>query len=531
MKKIIFCIATLIAAFGFSSCSSDEGFGGNPDQELNDAKQAIKSKLFGATLLDETPKQVVTTLPTYHWTSPIDIVKLLPESQTPQAVYSNYFYYSNGEPFTVVMLYGNGAYTHICGIYWYDANGEYHEQDLWDENTLVQGDKSKNPKAQWYNPNLNSDSKNTKGLISRQSDDAGAYEINLPKNTKFGFYQKSIYGGGIVCGTTETTCSKCKGTGKIYGVKCTTCKGTGKISAKDESHPFKFFSEKSLNWNNTCQTVTFNTDEDWTVVGFEDISRTGTNTSGFGCDHDFNDCVFAVNPKLNIQPLPVDPDDDPVPPTPVPDPDPEPQPIIYPNQGSVETNLSYTEKKDGDISVRVSIHIRDTTDVTITLPFVDQALKDDFAIVAKHDVEATYSDPITINGQTVELIYSINADGNLTITTKGITAEILQYCRETYSDGLTFESNLSYPKGTKVTGTPTITFTKEPYVYITSCVNNSTEATDYEIKWEDNGSLIYTNPKFGDPDGLNYTHCFYSTHSLEDLKKFDWFNVEGIDTK
>ena len=30
--------------------------------------------------------------------------------------------------------------------------------------------------------------------------------------------------------------------------------------------------------------------------------------SDFGSDHDFNDCVFAVNPRLNIVPLPVDDD-------------------------------------------------------------------------------------------------------------------------------------------------------------------------------------------------------------------------------
>lgn len=496
MKRNLYFFAMLAAALIFGACSSEDETSEQPDMAM--VKSAIRSRLQQATRVDPTPIQVVKPID-YHWEAPFNVVDKLPEGKTPEAVYSNYFYYSTGEPFTVVMLYSNGAYRHICGLYWYEEDGTRREEDMWDERTF-------NAK-QWYNPG---GGQNAEKKISRLTDQSGAYEINLPKNTRFGFYQKSFY----------------PATNNYHDMVY----GTTALGKKDQNKPFQFYSEMSLNWNGKCQTVTFNIDEsDWTVVGLEDISRSGSNTSGFGSDHDFNDCVFAVNPRLNIVPLPVD--DDPVidPPT-EPEPDPEPLPIIYPNQGSVETNLSVT-KKDELEHIRLSIHVRDTTDVSVTLPYVDEVLADDFAIVAKHDVEATYSEKIQIGQNEVELIYGMTADGHLTVTTQGVNAEVLDYCRKTYADGLTFECNLDLPAGAKISGTPTITFTKAPYVYITSCVNNSQIAQDMEVVWVDGGKLIYENPAFGDPEGLNYDHKYYSNHSLEDLLRYEWFVYDDFPKK
>lgn len=498
----------------FTSCSSDSVDGDDPSDvvEVQKAKQQIKSNLFGATVLDETPIAVVDKKE-FHWDKPVDIVKILPEGKTPQAAYSNYYYYATGEPFTVVMLYTHGLYTHECGIYWYDDAGNCYEKSLWKETEETN-------KVTWNNHYRNGDTQNKAQEISRISDKAGAYTINLPKNTRFGFYQVSYNDGKIVQGGgTETKCTNCNGTGYKSFKKCTVCGGKGKITTGQKD--YKFYSEQAKNWNNKCQTVTFNYG-DWTIVGFEDIDRAA------GSDNDFNDCVFAVNPKLNIVPLPVE--DDTIIPQPDPEPDPkpipDPEPIVYKNQGSVETNLSFTEKADGENLLRLSIHVRDTTDVTVVLPFVDQALADDFAIVAKHDIEYKYSEPITINGQTVELIYGVTEEGYLTVTTKGITAEILDYCRNTYADGLTFECNLSLPRACTFLATPSISFTKEPLVYITSCVNNSLEAKDYEVVWTDGGAKVYETPNFGDPEGLTYDHKFYSRSSLETLKNYGWFSIE-----
>lgn len=521
LLKTISALSLLMGAFAmsFTSCSSDDELGGDPGKndpvaELQAAKQQIKSKLFGATVLDETPIANVARTD-FHWDKPVDIVNILPEGKTPQAAYSNYYYYATGEPFTVVMLYTHGLYTHEAGIYWYDDAGNCYEQSLWKETEETN-------KVTWNNHYRNGDTQNKAKEISRISDKAGAYTINLPKNTRFGFYQVSYNDGKVVQGGIETTCTTCNGTGKTgtYIKKtCTACNGKGKVIK--EKKDYKFYSEVSKNWNNKCQTVTFNYG-DWTIVGFEDIDRAS------GSDNDFNDCVFAVNPKLNIVPLPIE--EDTIIPQPTPDPEPiptpDPEPIVYKNQGSVETNLSFTEKHDGENLLRLSIHVRDTTDVTVVLPFVDQALADDFAIVAKHDVEFTYSEPITINGQTVELIYGVTEEGYLTVTTKGITAEILDYCRNTYADGLTFECNLSLPNTCKFLDTPSISFTKEPLVYITSCVNNSSEAIDYEVVWTDGGNKVYETPNFGDPEGLTYDHKFYSRSSLETLKSYGWFSIE-----
>lgn len=497
MKKTFLFITMLLTAFAFSSCTSDSDFNEDPMKEVEQAKQAIRSKLFEVTGLDETPVKMIDTLKTYHWEAPFNPVKVMPEGKTPAGVHPNYYYIANGEPFKVVMLYSNGAYRHECGIYTLDNEGNIDQEIIfWDE--------ANETAKTWKNPG---GGKNESNVISRLSDEAGAYMITLPKNTKFGFFQVSKYSD--------------KKKGYVYAKELNILG----LPYSNENHPFKFYSQVEFNWNKVYQTVTFNiedvfpevTDKEWTVVGFEDISRTGLKVD-YDCDNDFNDCVFAVNPKLNIKPLPVDPEDttiiDPVDPdtiTPVP-------PVVYPNQGSVETNFSYTEKKDGDVLVRLSIHVRDTTDVTVTIPIIDQALKDDFAIIAKHDKEYAYSESLDINGNTVELIYGLSEEGYLTITTKGVNAEVLDYCRKTYADGLTFESNLALPAGTKINGTPTITFTKEPYVYITSCVNNNDEATDKEVEWINGGDLILTNPNF-ESNGLTYTHKFYSRYTLEELKE------------
>jgi len=520
-------------AMMFAACSSDDGIGGNPNNEVKAAQAAIKSKLFDLMTLEETANTISEKV-TYNWTDEVDILNILKEGTIPdsKAVYSNYIYYSTGKPFKVVMLYANGLFSHHVGVYWYDEAGNKYEQLLWQEEDETS--------ETWRNPYHDNDKDNTKGVISRLKDETGAYEINLPKNTKFGFYQVSYYKNQVESETTtvtnESTCTNCKGTGQTgTGFRkrtCNTCNGTGKItnSVAGESFDYKFYSEASLNPKGTCQTVTFNAvDADWTIVGFEDIS---TVSSKWTCDKDFNDIVFGVNPQLCIEKLPID-DNDPVfdedstteiinPDTVIITPD---QPIVYPNQGSVETNLSVTEK-DGSEVVRLSLHIRDTTDVTIVLPYVDEAIKDDFAIVAKHDIEYAYSQELVIGENTVKLIYGLTEEGYLTITTEGVNADVLDYCRNTYADGLTFECNLVLPVGATMQGNPTITFTKEPYVYITSSVNNSAEATDYEVVWEDGGGQVYQIPEYVGSNGLTYKRTYYSKLDWEVLKTYDWFKFE-----
>lgn len=130
------------------------------------------------------------------------------------------------------------------------------------------------------------------------------------------------------------------------------------------------------------------------------------------------------------------------------EPDPE-DPIYYEDKGHVEVNLSVNEKKEVDdyIWSKLSIHVRDTTDVEIFIPVGAEYYceADDFYIVQKHDKEGAYvyTDNTTtvemeIAGQTVTLTIQHEQDG-MRITTDGINAAVLKECRNTYGDGITFE--------------------------------------------------------------------------------------------
>lgn len=123
-------------------------------------------------------------------------------------------------------------------------------------------------------------------------------------------------------------------------------------------------------------------------------------------------------------------------------------PVVVPSRGEVEVNLSVNDKKDeGDyIATKLSIHVRDTTDVEVFIPVDAQYYcdADDMNIVLSHRLEVEQHSP-----QSEEIVYSVNGHevratvtfelGGIRIKTYGITADVLKYLRQTYSDGITFE--------------------------------------------------------------------------------------------
>lgn len=468
MKKYYYLLTAAICLASMVACTNDEN--GVETDQSSLIVNALKTRTQGSMKCNEAPATSLEVEKiTFHWDNPVDIFEHFPESTTPEGKFGNYLFESNGEPFNIVMLYSNGGYRHYMGIYWYDESGFCHEQEIWNEFD----DEAKGSNV-WENYN----GSKTNLQISRKSDKAGAYKVCLPAGTRFGFYQVSVNNN------SSRTLINEKLDGKFYD--------------------YKFYTEQERNWNYEslkdkelcCQTMSMQTEvggETWTIIGMEDISLTN-----YSCDKDFNDCVFALNPSPRI--------------------------IVNPQtekvEGSVETNLSVADKGSYD-QVKLSLHIRANTDVSVILPIVDPVLADDFAIVAKHDIEASYSEPLTIGTHTVELIYSLTQEGYLKIDTKGICQEVLDYCNETYADGMTFECNLAYGKF-NLEGTPTITFAKEPYVYVTSCVKEDAEAHDFEVMWE-NGNAICND---ADQES-RYTHTYYSIYTLDALKEMGYLkNVE-----
>lgn len=469
-NKVKLFAAMMVAALGFSSCANDD-VAEMQQAESASAEVAIKAKLGGKMHVNKAPAKdgpSIEKIP-YTWENNVDIIKSFPEFVTPEGVYHNFVYYSNGEPFDLVMLYSNGGYRHRLGIYWYDEDGETHEQEFWNELK----DETYNT---WYNANGSKSD-----VISRKSDDASAYTVQLPAGTKFGFFIVSD-----------------KQTSNDVWEPVTEGVRLDPPAGPIVPCPYKFYSEYAKNWNykftqaGQAMTTEIN---GWTIVGFEDISLTWPS-----CDKDYNDCVFAINPAQPTEP------------------DPEPSVV----DGSVETNLSVSETKDGTDKVKLSVHVRAVTDVEIVLPIKDQALADDFNIVAKHDVEYKYAEDMEIAGQIVKLNYSLTPEGYLRITTEGINQQVLDYCKATYADGLTFECNLFYGKF-DLESEPTITFTQKPTFYITSCVTNSDEATDIPVAWDDATVVEVDALDFTTNGGeLEYDHQVYSPLDLEKLKELGW---------
>ena len=111
----------------------------------------------------------------------------------------------------------------------------------------------------------------------------------------------------------------------------------------------------------------------------------------------------------------------------------------------VEINLSLDNKDADDIrESHLSMHVRSATDVKVFIPVPKMYYceADDMAIVLDHTIEFVHGGPYVteynINGNIVTLNVEFN-DAGITIWTDGITQEVIDYCFETYGDGITFE--------------------------------------------------------------------------------------------
>ena len=157
------------------------------------------------------------------------------------------------------------------------------------------------------------------------------------------------------------------------------------------------------------------------------------------------------------------------------------KPEYYENKAHVEVNLSVNDEKEtGDyIATKLSIHVRDTTDVEVFIPVgADYYCEaDDMYIVELHDSVYVYNElteqtQIEVAGQTVTLTVTFE-NGGIRVTTDGINADVLKYCRENFGDGITFEVWNYYKDNTTrddlkpSLDASTITFLdKEPDYYI-----------------------------------------------------------------
>ena len=380
---------------------------------------------------------------------------------------TNYLYVSNGNPFVLYPAYSMTASHDVIGIYYYDEDGNMHEEDLFDNN-------GRSPWGYYKNQN--------------------GIKVTVKKGYKFGFYLRAPY----VYNRTDA-----------FGDYVGTVQQTFYSNVSENSGICSLASHQWLWDNKECHgkgvhSASFNYGGR-TFFGFEDWEFYNSN-------FDLNDVVFMVTPALDTKDQPTDEDKKPEPtPTPTPDPTPDPDaptpdptPSVVAGNGSVEVNFSVNDRQYNANDTKLSIHVRDTTDVTLFIPTPADYYcpVDDMMIVQKHDEVQAYNTTsavdMDINGNIVTLTTTYSKDG-ITITTKGINADVLKYLRSTYGDGLTFEISNYFAtervdaSGNKVRVTreelqamlnrTTISFTQTPKFYLNAfgVVNGSIVPNDCSV--------------------------------------------------
>lgn len=326
---------------------------------------------------------------------------------------TNYLYVSDGKPFTLYPAYSKTSkQDNTIGVFYYDEEGNKHEQDIFFAQYCPWG---------YY--------KNQRGI-----------KITIAKGYKFGFYLNNYYGynrqdrfGNYVGEVSETFYSNVS---------------ENAASCSHDAH-YKLWEDQECHGKGV-HSASFNYGGN-TFFGFEDWEH-------YNYNFDLNDIVFMVTPALDVKDNPKEedkkPEVKPVDPTPEPTPNPvdptpnpslpDPAPEVVAGNGSVEVNFSINERQYESNDTKLSIHVRDTTDVTLFIPTPAEYYcpVDDMLIVQKHDVAMAYSPSSTvdmnINGNIVRLTTTYSQTG-ITISTNGINAAVLKYLRKTYNDGLTFE--------------------------------------------------------------------------------------------
>lgn len=180
----------------------------------------------------------------------------------------------------------------------------------------------------------------------------------------------------------------------------------------------------------------------------------------------------------------------------------------------VEINLS----ADSDLIAHLSIHVRAVTDVDVFIPIpVDYYCKaDDMAIVQKHyDELMIHGGPesveYNINGTTVTMNVEFKEDG-IRVWTEGIDENVIDYCYNTYGDGITFEV-WNYLNGTldrsgllDLLDQSTVTFTNPPSKYV-NAFNKTSEGDKFE--WD--ATVSPTQSGYNPPEeGLHYNGSPYN---------------------
>lgn len=398
-KLLFWVFSTIISVAGLSSCSTDEPVQGNEadDNSFNVAKAPKFNAYSGSHILNPGSRSSeVDEVVTSTWMKgEFDKEEYLAQRQSVDEYLAegldnsdklnmDFLYHAKDD--LIFELYYLSGWTanrpSYLGIFYFDENGELHKQRIWEgmnprDTEVVRQAEDENDVAK------------TVMLVE-------GVRVTVKAGYKFGFYWEG----------RSSTAQRCEW-----------------YSIAELNEP-----AMQLNGNGVYSTHagTFEA-AGVTFMGFEDW-----------IDFDYQDWVFFVDPALKTVPS-----HDKLPDFVNPPADEDDEPDVATHTNEVEVNLTL-EDKDYQSS-HLSMHIRHATDVEIFIPVTDRYYcdVDDMAIVEnKKDNLVVNGGPFrtdyNINGNNVSLNVEFLPEG-IRIWTDGINEDVINYCRENYGDGITFE--------------------------------------------------------------------------------------------
>lgn len=194
----------------------------------------------------------------------------------------------------------------------------------------------------------------------------------------------------------------------------------------------------------------------------------------------------------------------------------------------VEVNLHATNKNRQYLESHLSIHVRSVTDVEILIPVPAEyyCKADDMAIVLEHkDNFMVHGGPAKTEFKIGENIVTLNVafmPEGIRIWTDGINEDVINYCRDNYGDGITFEvwnyfnDVLSLDELKGYLNQATVKFLDAlPAFYInafTKTEDGSVQPDDCTVSIEESQADSYSDPQTG-------THLNASPHNEKYSRK------------
>lgn len=368
-------------------------------------------------------------------------------------------FYAEGETtFELYPVFSQTTTPNSFGVFYYDADGNYHEVIVWDNVepwSLTETNWSEPVEDSWVeDPNHYS---GNGGYYSQYGVTySKGVQVTIPAGCTFGFYWKGHNNTGETVYYSDSDkneeVNRTDGDGNPIG-------GTETIHAVTFEHDGKTYlgfedwtDFDYQDWVFTCNTVLKKSNGTPETPETPEEPKEPELCPNPDCNHPvhgeghcdecgpFQGCnkPGAIDPG-NLPDFTVDPD----PETPeTPD-----VPGFDKATNEVEVNLALDEKESDILSSHLSIHVRAATDVEIFIPVPAKYYcdADDMEIVMSHEPNHMghggphqFTWTLKDSDLQVSLFVQYEEEG-IRIWTDGITQEVIDWCYEKCNDGITFE--------------------------------------------------------------------------------------------